>query len=307
MFGLVARVLRLALGLVLVLVVLPSPARAQAADADPAAIQMLQGNAATGSAVCGAYDLRWTSAVSFDARAPGTASLHATAGDGTVAFDLSRSLSPFERVIPLWCGDVLGDGGQELAYATYSGGAHCCSTARVVQLDPPGRQLLEEDLGNGGLIGGPQQLDGSGPLELPATSDVFAYFGDLSFAASPFLPLVFGYDGTRFVEATRQFPDYVAGQLEEAQAALDAAVARGPAPDAPPEVAYQEQESTALRLYGLHVLLGDADEVLPSIQAQVAPPVAAWLEANAAAARDALAARYDLSPPSTCLVRPNRW
>ena len=129
MIPLVARMLRPALGLVLM--VLPSPTRAQAADADAAAIQMLQGDAATGSATCGAYDLRWSSAVSFDARTPGTVTLRATASDGTAVFDLSRSLSPFERVIPLWCGDALGDGSQLVAYTTYSGGAHCCSTARV--------------------------------------------------------------------------------------------------------------------------------------------------------------------------------
>jgi hypothetical protein len=278
----------------MLLVVLPATARAQAADADPAAIQMLQGDS-SGLATCGAYQLSWTSVVSFDARTPGSAMLRATASDGSPVLDLSRSLGPFERVAPLWCGDVLGDGSQALAYATYSGGAHCCSTVSVVQLDPPGRQLFEEDLGNGGLIGGPQQFDNTGALELPATSDVFAYFDGLSYAASPFLPLVFRYDGTRFVEATRQFPDHVAGDLEEAQAALAEAAARGPAPDVPPEFAYQEQESAALRLYGLHVLLDDADEALASIQGQVAPPVATWLAANAAAARAAMAGRYDLS------------
>jgi hypothetical protein len=41
-------------------------------------------------------------------------------------------------------------------------------------------------------------------------------------------------------------------------------------------------------------LLGDAEQALPAIQALVAPPVAAWLTANAPAAIDALAERYNL-------------
>ena len=140
----------------------------------------------------------------------------------------------------------------------------------------------------------PQQLDGGGPLELPASSDVFAYFADLSFAASPFLPMIFVYDGTSYVEATSQFPDLLGVDRDQADADLAEAVARPVPANEPPQLAYQEQESVALRLYGLHVLLGDADQALPSIQGRVAAPAAAWLAANAAAARDAMASRYTL-------------
>jgi hypothetical protein len=280
-----------ALLLATTLVMGASPVRAD--DADPAALQMLPGDD-VGSAQCGPYTVTWNEVRSFDIRVPGSATLTVTSADGQPVVDLSQPLQPGEKIIPLWCGDVLGDGSQALALEAFSGGAHCCFSARVIQLDGGGQHLLDADLGNGGLVQ-PQQLDGGGPLELPAACDVFAYFDDLSFAASPFMPLVFAYDGTQYVEATRQFPDRITAAIAQAEADLSEAVARPAPAQVPPRFAYQEQESVALRLYGLHVLLGDADQALPRIQARVQPPVAAWLGANAAAAVDAMSQRYNLA------------
>src|SRR6202035_434299 len=127
----------------------------------------------------------------------------------------------------------------------------CCFTASLIMLQPGGPHLLDADLGNGGLVQ-PVQLDGSGPLELPAACDVFAYFDDLSFAASPFMPLVFTYDGTAYVEATRQFPDRITDEITRAESDLSVAVARRVPAQVPPQLVFQEQESVALRLYGLH-------------------------------------------------------
>jgi hypothetical protein len=277
-----------------ILLARPMPARAQGGDADPASLHLLAGEP-SGSATCGAYLVSWANMTSFDANAPGSVTLRATMADGAVVVDLSHPLAPGERVIPLWCGDLLGDGSEVLGVEQFSGGAHCCFSATLVNLDPSGRHLLDADLGNGGLQM-PQQLDEGGPLELPASSDVFAYFDDLSFAASPFLPMVFAYDGTSYVEATRQFADLLNADRDQAEADLAEAVARPVPPDEPPQLVLQEQESVALRLFGLHVLLGDADEALPDIESRVAAPVAAWLAANAPAARDAMASRYTLTP-----------
>jgi hypothetical protein len=246
-----------------------------------------------GSAACGRYLVRWQNQSPPNFQTPGSATLQATAPSGQLIVDLSWPLAPGEKVIPLWCGDLLGDGRQALGYELFSGGAHCCFTATVVLLEPGAPHLLDAELGNGGLVQ-PTQVDGSGPIELPATSDVFAYFDDLSFAASPFLPLVFAYDGNRYIEATRQFPDLISGQLAQAEADLQSAVARQVPASPSSQFAYQEQESTALRLYALHVLLGDADQSLPGIQTQVSPPVAAWLTANQQAALDALGQVYSL-------------
>jgi hypothetical protein len=269
----------------------PTPAAAQ--DADPAAVQMLAGGD-HGSATCGSYLVSWANVRTNDFNTPGSATLRALAPDDTPVLDESRALDLGEALLPLCCGDLLGDGSQVLAYEAFSGGAHCCFSATVVSLNADGSHLLDTDLGNGGLVV-PAQLDDSGPLELPASCDVFAYFGDPSFAASPFLPMVYAYDGTHYVEATRQFPERIRAAIEQAEADLAEAVARPIPADEPPQYAYQEQESVAVRLYGLHVLLGDADQALPVIQGRVARPAATWLAANAAGARKAMASRYTLT------------
>jgi hypothetical protein len=236
----------------------------------------------------------WNNERSFSVATPGRVTLNATDADGNLVLDLSHELSVAEKLIPRWCGDIIGDGSQALGMEDFSGGAHCCFSASVVLLQPDGRRLLDVDLGNGGL-GHPEQLNESGPLQLPAGSDVFAYFGDLSFAASPFLPQVFVYDGTEYVEATRQFPDLLRADIRQTESDLTQAVARPASSQVPRAFMYQEQESVALRLYGLHVLLGDAEQALPGIQARVAPPAATWLAAHAAEAADRMAQRYNLS------------
>jgi hypothetical protein len=271
---------------------LPSMAAAQ--DAGPT-VQPLP-SSDSGSAQCGADQVVWNNMRTFAIGSTGVGTLRATAPDRRVVLELTRSLAPGERLMPRWCGDLLGDGTQVLAFEIFSGGAHCCFTATIVALQPGGRELLHVALGNGGL-GQPQQLGDSGPLEVITSSDVFAYFDDLSFAASPFMPLIFAYNGSQYVEATRQFPDELSADIDGADAALDQALQRRP--KAPAALQYQEQESIALRLYGLHVLLGDADAALPRIQARVAPAVAAWLAANAPAALDAMSSVYDLSSPTS--------
>jgi hypothetical protein len=247
--------------------------------------------AESGTAQCGGLQVAWNNMRSVTFGVNGSAELTATAPDGSTVFDLAQTLRPGERLVPRWCGDVLGDGSQVLAYEMFSGGAHCCFSASVVSLSPEGRHLLDADLGNGGL-GMPQQLTDSGPMALVASSDVFAYFDDLSFAASPFMPLIYAYDGQQYVESTRQFPDVIQADIDKANADLDAALARPPQPNVPPQFANQEQESVALRLYGLHWLLGDADTAVADLESRVSPDVAAWLDANAQAATDAMAQVY---------------
>jgi len=277
-----------------IMLVWSSPATAMTGDADPTSLQLLATDDNSGSATCGSYLVNWDSVRSFDVNTPGSVTLRVTTPGGRLVVDLSHALGPGERLLPLWCGDLLGDGSQVLGVEEFTGGAHCCFSATLVSIDSSGRHLLDADLGNGGLAM-PAQLDDGGPLELPASSDVFAYFADLSFAASPFLPLVFAYDGTQYVEATRQFPDRLSAAIDEAEADLADAVARPVPADEPRQLIYQEQESVALRLFGLHVLVGDADQALPVIEGRVAPPVATWLAANASAAKDAMAKRYTLT------------
>jgi hypothetical protein len=290
--------LRIAL-LGLSLLCMPCAAFAQA-DAVPDAVQLLPQEDA-GATQCGDVLVRWSSVRSNDFRVPGSATLTANAADGELLFNLALTLDPGEGLIPLWCGDLLGDGSQVLGYETFSGGAHCCFSATVVRLTPGAPHLLDVDLGNGGLVL-PAQLDG-GALELPATSDVFANFDGLSFAASPFMPLVFAYDGSTYVEATQLFPDRIRAEVAQAELELAEAVQRGVPVGEPAQFAYDEQKSIALRLFGLHVLLGDADTALPTILASTPQPVAAWLAANAQAAKAKLAQVYGLPGAANRCIR----
>jgi hypothetical protein len=254
-------------------------------------------NSETGSATCGDIAVSWDNQRAQGVNTTGSARLRALDAAGAVLLDFTRALRPGERIVMLWCGDVLGDGSQALAYELFSGGAHCCFSVSVIQLAPGARHLLDADLGNGGL-GPPQHLSDGGPLELVGSSDVFAYFDDLSFAASPFMPIIYAYAPDRgvYVESTSQFGDYLSGLADEAEAALGGAVTRTPAEKLPAALEYQEQESISLRLYGLHVLVGDADAALPRITARLSPTAAAWLRVNAADADAAMAGVYSLAP-----------
>ena len=251
------------------------------------AIQSLP-NADSGNAMCGSTEVTWDSQRSFTAGVDGSMSLRATAANGTLLLDLHQPLATGARLVPRWCGDVLADGSQALGYELFSGGAHCCFSETVLLLAPGARHLLDVDLGNGGL-GLPQQLNDGGPLELVGSSDVFAYFGDLPFAASPFMPVIFAYDGTQYVESTRSFPDVLSTQIAAADEALTQARRPGKTPAA---LALQEEESIGLRLYALHLLLGDGDDAPRGIEARLSRPAAAWLETNAAAASQAIASTY---------------
>jgi hypothetical protein len=253
---------------------------------------VLLSNEISGTEQCGPNQVFWDNSPMPTFQQEGQARLRATLLDGQPIFDVHWQLGPGERLIALWCADLLGDGRQAIAYERFSGGAHCCYAATVLLIEPGAVHLLDVDLGNGGLVE-PRQIDGVGPLELPTTSDVFAYFDDLAYAASPVLPMVLAYDGTRYVEATRRFTDLLADEARQAQAELREVVARQTVVGGS-RFDYEEQVGMALRLYGLHVLLGDADQALPGLKGLVAPPVAEWLDVNAQPAVETMRRVYHI-------------
>jgi hypothetical protein len=263
-----------------------------AADPDPAAIQML-GTDRNGSATCGSLTLTWSSPSLALPGQPVDTSIRAVDPAGQTITDLHDMLDMGDAYFaPVWCGDILGDGNQVLRYFTSTGGAHCCNTEHLVLLDGSGRHLLDRPFGDGGLTM-PVQLDGTGPLELPAVQ-ILSYFGGLSFVSSPKVPLVFAYNGSSYVEATRQFPSVIAEAVSTTDADLNRV--RGQSADA--------QEEPAMQLYALHVLLGDADKVLPSIKSRLSPSAAAWMDAHAAEARDVVANVYSLPGATSPIAGP---
>ncbi|MBV9358682.1 MAG: hypothetical protein JO023_24505 [Chloroflexi bacterium] len=285
-----------ALCLAVALLATPVPGGASAST-ETSTVQDL-GQERSGSAACGRFTVSWANA---EPRTPGSTGQDTIrvvdTTTGTTSSITQAAAAPSETLQPLWCGDLLGDGSVALGYAHYSGGAHCCTTATVVTLGDPSRQLLQVELGNAGGLK-PVQLGDGEPPQLLSESDVFAYFDDLSFVASPFLPLIFRYDGTQYVEATSANPEYLRGQLDQALAQLGTLPAQVPSRGGPGSagvgLAQLEHESVALRAFGLYALLGDEQAGQASLERRLSPAVADWLSANAGDALAALQQRYAL-------------
>src|SRR5690348_13815228 len=87
------------------------------AQADPAAVVPFPTDE-NGSLACGADQVTWSNQRPFDPNVPGSATLQVTTAEGDLIADLSQPLTAGERLIPLWCGDLLGDGGQVLGLET---------------------------------------------------------------------------------------------------------------------------------------------------------------------------------------------
>ena len=228
-------------------------------------VQMWSGEP-DGSNNCGDFAVGWQSP-ELGGDGP-RATLHAIDGDNMV-LDL-EGRDELEQLMPLWCGNVAGDGRYELATQRYTGGAHCCYTVRVDTLDGP--TLLERDLGNyGGLE--PKDLDDDGPDELVGSSDVLAYFGDLPYAATQPIPLVFAFRDGRYVEATGAFPEVVRDSLDEVRKALTLKAGSADESDA--------ARALALSMFAHYVILGDEREWLDAVDRTATEGVASWLREHA--------------------------
>jgi hypothetical protein len=102
--------------------------------------------------------------------------------------------------------DLDGDGEPEVLVDTFSGGAHCCLTARLLTWDGTGYAPKDFNYGDVGYQ--LKDLDGDGRPELVGNDPVFSG-AFTAFAASAFPPLVFRVDHGRFVDVTKRFPSLV--------------------------------------------------------------------------------------------------
>lgn len=99
--------------------------------------------------------------------------------------------------------DLDGDDEPEVLVDTFSGGAHCCLTARLLTWDGTGYQ--PKDLSYGDVGYQLKDLDGDGRLELAGQDPVFSS-AFTAFAASAFPPLVLHVSKGKVVDDTKQFP-----------------------------------------------------------------------------------------------------
>jgi hypothetical protein len=102
--------------------------------------------------------------------------------------------------------DLDGDGEPEVLVDTFSGGAHCCVTARLLTWDGTG--YTPKDISYGDVGYALKDADGDGRPELvgydPRFSTVFT-----AFAASAFPPQIFHIEKGATVDVTRKFPAVV--------------------------------------------------------------------------------------------------
>lgn len=113
-----------------------------------------------------------------------------------------------------YCGDLTGDGVPEVILGQFSGGAHCCFTYSIYTLTTPLRRILYAPTAHSDGFE-VAQLDGQGPRELVTGDWRFAYAYGLSFAESPVLPRVYAYRGGQYVQATRDYPQFLLRTMQD--------------------------------------------------------------------------------------------
>jgi hypothetical protein len=188
--------------------------------------------------------------------------------------------------------DLDADGVQDVIVFHFTGGAHCCSEYLIFRETYTG-MLLDHyfSLGNGG-IGSVTDLDGDGIPELEAWDDRLAYFTDLSYAASPSLPLVLCRTGNgTYTGCTNLFPDRMQAAADTFEAALGDAVQR--------QASDEEKRSAALGLVTAYLLMAPTDEGWLKVR-NLCPECETWLLQN----QDELNNRLAYVPPAPPLVAP---
>ena len=177
--------------------------------------------------------------------------------------------------------DLDADGVQDVIVIHFTGGAHCCFEYLVFSEGPDGIQLDDWfSLGND-AIGTVEDLDGDGVPELDAWDDRLAYFPDLSYAASPSLPLVLCRTGEgTYADCTILFPDKMQKAADAFEAALSDAVQR--------QAGDEEKRSAALGLVAAYLLLAPTDEGWTKVR-NLCPECEAWLLQNQAELENRLA------------------
>ncbi len=168
--------------------------------------------------------------------------------------------------------DLDADGIQDVIVIHFTGGAHCCFEYLVFSEGPDGIQLGDWfSLGND-AIGTVEDLDGDGIPELDASDDRLAYFPDLSYAASPSLPLVLCRTGEgTYADCTILFPDRMQAAADAFEAALSDAVQR--------QASDEEKRSAALGLVTAYLLMAPTDEGWTKV-GSLCPECEDWLLQN---------------------------
>ena len=197
-------------------------------------------------------------------------------GDGRAEItvtELDPAAADAERWAVAFVADVDGIADPDGVLSRYTGGGACCTEYLVVRSVIDGVELLDWfSLGNGGLSEA-RDVSGDGRVEFVGTDDRLTYLPEISYAASPTLPLLLcpGPD-LRFFDCTAQYPDLLTAAADQFAASLLQAVG-----DDPPS---ETTLGIAAGLYGAYVRLGRPGEGTARI-ATTCPACVVWLAGHA--------------------------
>lgn len=179
--------------------------------------------------------------------------------------------------------DLVHRGSGDLHVATYSGGAHCCTTDYYFARSGGVRNLLIFEGGNGGVYD-LRDFDRNGRPELIAANDALAYFDDLCYVCSPGLEMVIGWTGSRYADMTTRFPGPALQRAAEYRKAFVEALTQT---DESSELA---RRGTALGYYANMTVAGQGASVRAWLLGYAPRATREWLQANESEMRAALQA-----------------
>jgi hypothetical protein len=195
--------------------------------------------------------------------------------DGLNAYTIA-SVDPetvqFEKWEMAFVADVNADGVDDAIVTHFTGGAHCCFEYLVFSEAPEGIRLDDWfSIGNANITD-VVDLDGDGIPELQTYDDRLAYFPDLCYACSPFLPLVLCRSVQDvYYDCTPQFPELLEAAAEEFEGRLRDAVQQ--------QLDEYETRSSALGLLASYLRVGLVEEGWSSVE-DLCPECSVWLSDN---------------------------
>jgi hypothetical protein len=192
--------------------------------------------------------------------------------DGLNAYTIA-SVDPetvqFEKWEMAFVADVNADGVDDAIVTHFTGGAHCCFEYLIFSEAPEGIRLDDWfSIGNANITD-VVDLDGDGIPELQTYDDRLAYFPDLCYACSPFLPLVLCRSVQDvYYDCTPQFPELLEAAAEEFEGRLRDAVQQ--------QLDEYETRSSALGLLASYLRVGLVEEGWSSVE-NLCPECSVWL------------------------------
>lgn len=195
--------------------------------------------------------------------------------DGLNAYTVASvdpEIAQFERWTIDFVADLNADGLDDAIVMHFTGGAHCCFEYLIFSEAPDGIQLDDRFLLGNASIGAVKDLDGDGVPELETGDDRLAYFPSLSYADSPFLPLVLCRSllGV-YYDCTPEFPQFLQSRAEQFERGLTDAVQQ--------QLGEEEKHSSALGLFASYLRLGLVQEGWEKVRS-LCPECEDWLMEN---------------------------